>query len=180
MKAITDIQIPDVPWYRLTTAYGRGTDIPLFIKEKQYASLAGLIEHQGTLWQVTPWTILVLMEKLRTVEPVQVSIEEIDLYLAVASALANQDIRDVGLISSMDELLDDKYLWPEKEDGDEEEWEEEEPRGYEPDPFYGYYYFSGVLLKQDEAEFTRIMNGNEDLAPRIRELLALLKHITAE
>lgn len=87
---------------------------------------------------MTPWTILVLMEKLRTVEPVQVSIEEIDLYLAVASALADQDIQDVGSIKSMKELLDDKYLWSEQEDGDKEEWEEEEPRGYEPDPFYGY------------------------------------------
>lgn len=180
MKANTDIQIPDVPWHRLTTAYGRGTDIPRFIKEKKYASLAGLIEHQGTLWQVTPWTILALMEKLRTEEPLQVSIEEIDLYLAVASALADQDIQEVGSINSMKELLDDKYLWPEQEDGDEEEWEEEEPRGYEPDPFYGYYYFSGLLLKQGVAEFTRIMSVNEDLAPRIRELLALLKHITAE
>ncbi|MCM2998254.1 hypothetical protein M3647_12250 [Paenibacillus cellulositrophicus] len=71
-------------------------------------------------------------------EPVQVSIEEIDLYLAVASALADQDIQDVGSIKSMKELLDDKYLWSEQEDGDKEEWEEEEPRGYEPDPFYGY------------------------------------------
>ncbi|OZB98790.1 hypothetical protein [Paenibacillus sp. XY044] len=175
MKALADMNIDNVPWHRLTTAYGRGTDIPRLIDENRYAPLAELIEHQGTLWQVTPWTVLVLIEELRKKEPEQVSTDEIELYLAVASANSDQDIQKVGTIQSMNELLDDQYLWPDQDNGDEEQWEEEEPRGYEPDAFYGYFYFSGLLLKQGIPDFNRIMSGNVELAPGIRKLLSLLE-----
>ncbi|WP_338652275.1 hypothetical protein [Lysinibacillus sp. Y5S-8] len=57
-------QISSIPWLQLTTPYGRGTAIPQLIEQEQYTELAELVEHQGTLWQVTPWVLLVLLKKL--------------------------------------------------------------------------------------------------------------------
>jgi len=57
-------RIPNIPWQQLTTPYGRGTAIPQLIEQEQYQKLAELIEHQGTLWQVTPWVLLILLKKL--------------------------------------------------------------------------------------------------------------------
>ena len=60
-----DQQIPNIPWRQLTTPYGRGTAIPQLIEQEQYTQLADLIEHQGTLWQVTPWVLLILLKSLK-------------------------------------------------------------------------------------------------------------------
>lgn len=43
-----------IPWQRLTTAYGRGTELPALMAARAYEKIAPLIEHQSTLWQVTP------------------------------------------------------------------------------------------------------------------------------
>ena len=56
---ITHLKVADVPWHRLTTAYGRGTDFPehfavleqmrdlVSVKESLY-ELTTNMEHQGT------------------------------------------------------------------------------------------------------------------------------------
>ena len=62
---ITHLKIADVPWHRLTTAYGRGTEFPAYltvleqmhdlssVKESLY-KLTINMEHQSTLWHATP------------------------------------------------------------------------------------------------------------------------------
>ncbi|OPA75373.1 hypothetical protein BVG16_21250 [Paenibacillus selenitireducens] len=172
----------NIPWQRLTTAYGRGTDIPQLIETGQYKALADLIEHQSTLWQVTPWVLLELLRELanRKTEPEKVSLDEIELYIAVASCFTEQDMESGQPITSMSELLDEKYLWPVDDQEDEEMWEEEEPPGYESEAFFSYYYVSYSLLKQAEPVFTAIMNGNDQLAPTLRELLLLLEEDRSE
>lgn len=67
-------QIPDIPWQQLTTPYGRGAAIPQLIEEENYRQLAELIEHQGTLWQVTPWVLLILLKKLGSQDKEDVSL----------------------------------------------------------------------------------------------------------
>lgn len=164
-----------IPWQRMTTAYGRGTDIPQLIEEGQYHELANLIEHQGTLWQVTPWVLLVLLQKLadRARQPEQITENEMTPYAAVASALAFQDMEAGQAVDKMENLLEEKYLWPESEEEDEEQWEEGEPPGYDPIPFFSYYYYSFDFLKQAVPTFTAIKNGNRQLAPTIDEILQL-------
>ncbi|WP_353733875.1 hypothetical protein [Oscillibacter sp.] len=68
---ITHLKVTDVPWHRLTTAYGRGTDFPAhlavleqmrdlaFVKESLY-ELTTNMEHQGTLWHATPFGMVFL------------------------------------------------------------------------------------------------------------------------
>ena len=63
---ITHLKVTDVPWHRLTTAYGRGTDFPVHlavleqmgdlasVKESLY-ELTTNMEHQSTLWHATPF-----------------------------------------------------------------------------------------------------------------------------
>ena len=62
---ITHLKVADVPWHRLTTAYGRGTEFPAHlavleqmrdlasVKESLY-ELTTNMEHQSTLWHATP------------------------------------------------------------------------------------------------------------------------------
>lgn len=164
-----------VPWQRLTTAYGRGTDIPRLIETEQYKELANLIEHQSTLWQTTPWTLLMLLRELSKQKPEKVSSNEIELYLTVASAITMKHMDSQNTVETMNELLDEKYLWPENEEEDELLWEEEEPPGYDQEAFFSYYYFSYLLLKDAVPVFSAIMNGNDQYAPAIRELLLLLQ-----
>nr|WP_188066531.1 hypothetical protein [Brevibacillus brevis] len=165
----------NIPWQRLTTAYGRGTDIPQLIQTGQYEELANLIEHQSTLWQTTPWVLLILLQKLSKQKPEQVSLQEIQLYLAVASAINVDEMDLQHAVETMNELLDEKYLWPEDEEDDELWWEEEEPRGYEQEAFFSYFSYSYLLLKDAIPVFTAIMEENDKLAPAIQELLLMLQ-----
>ena len=62
---ITHLKVTDVPWHRLTTAYGRGTEFPAHlavleqmgdlasVKESLY-ELTTNMEHQSTLWHANP------------------------------------------------------------------------------------------------------------------------------
>lgn len=167
--------IPSIPWQQLTTPYGRGTAIPHLIEQEQYQQLAELIEHQGTLWQVTPWVLLILLKKLASKNVEDVSFQEIELYLAVAHAITEDYQDSTNSVPTMQVLLDSKYLWAENEEDDELEWEEETPRGYEQQAFLGYYYFSFLLLQEAIPIFTAIMAHTKSTTEDLAELLALLK-----
>ena len=68
---ITHLKAADIPWHRLTTAYGRGTDFPehfavleqmrdlASVKESLY-ELTTNMEHQSTLWHATPFGMVFL------------------------------------------------------------------------------------------------------------------------
>ncbi|WP_339268965.1 hypothetical protein MKY48_32860 [Paenibacillus sp. FSL W8-0187] len=119
--------------------------------------------------------MLILLRKLAKRTPAQVSSEEVELYLAVASAITVEYMESQHTMETMDKLLDLRYLWPENEEEDESRWEEETPPGYESEVFISYYYFSYVLLREAMPLFTAMMNGNDKLAPAIAELLLLLE-----
>ena len=68
-RYIETVQISDIPWYRLTTSYGRATDFPgaldtLWAMESIDAvdeageEIALNIEHQSTLWHATPFALI--------------------------------------------------------------------------------------------------------------------------
>ncbi|WP_338754340.1 hypothetical protein [Bacillus sp. FJAT-52991] len=164
-----------IPWHRLTTAYGRGTKIPELIKMDKYGKVAQLIEHQGTLWQVTPWAIQQLLHTLpnRSVESVKK--EEIQLYIVVASAFTWDELTSRP-VQHMDELLQEKWLWSEVEEEDEEGWEEKEPCGYEECAFISYYVYSEYQMRAAIPLFQNIANMRKDLAPSLTELLELLEN----
>ena len=68
---ITHLKVTDVPWHRLTTAYGRGTDFPAHLAvleqmedmetvKKSLYELTTNMEHQSTLWHTTPFGMVFL------------------------------------------------------------------------------------------------------------------------
>ncbi|WP_445479066.1 hypothetical protein ACULLL_01140 [Lysinibacillus irui] len=172
-----DQQIPDIPWQQLTTPYGRGAAIPQLIEEEHYRQLAELIEHQGTLWQVTPWVMLILLKKLGSQDKEDVSLQEIELYLAVAQAITVDYLKPTQTVQPMQKLLDRNYLWTENEEDDDQEWERETPTGYEQTAFLSYYYFSYLLLQEAIPSLTAITVHNNEAADRLAELLRLLEHL---
>lgn len=168
--------INTIPWQRLTTAYGRGTEIPQLIANQEYHKITDLIEHQGTLWQVTPWVLLILLQELKEKPIEQVTEDEILLYLAVAAVIPITELDASKTVAQLDHLLDDKYLWSVDEEEDEFEWEEEEARGYDSQAFLSYYYFSYKLLQEAIPLFKQILEKHEHYATckDVERLLALL------
>ena len=66
---ITGLNVRDVPWHRLTTAYGRGTDFPVYFEtlskmddlkaaKNALYELTTNMEHQSTLWHATPFGMI--------------------------------------------------------------------------------------------------------------------------
>jgi hypothetical protein len=116
-----------------------------------------------------------LLRELAKQKPEQVSSDELELYLSVASAITVEYMDSPQTVETMDTLLDEKYLWPEDDEEDDLRWEEEEPPGYEAEIFISYYYFSYVLLQEAAPIFRAIMNGNDQHTDIISELLALIE-----
>lgn len=73
---IDQLTLERVPWHRLTTPYGRGDELPKLLKdlaslknresvESSVRKISHLIEHQGTLWHVTPFATVFLARIFR-------------------------------------------------------------------------------------------------------------------
>ena len=71
-KYIENVKVSDIPWHRLTTSYGRGTDFPnqfdvlwkmdsIEAVDAAGEALAMNIEHQSTLWHATPFAMIFLL-----------------------------------------------------------------------------------------------------------------------
>lgn len=161
-----------IPWQQITTAYGMGTEVPELIKTGQYKKLSDLIEHQGTLWQTTPWVLLILLQRLEQ-HPEQISNEEIQLYWAVASVIPVEGLDAGTAVTSMNDLLAEVYLWP--VDDNDQDWEQEEPRGYDPVAFHSYYYYSYMLLKDALTLFKRAMDRTDLDTTALQQLIQVLE-----
>ena len=66
------MQIDEIPWHRITTTYARATDFPKYfdvlwqMSDMKEVDKAGReieinIEHQSTLWHVTPFAMIFLV-----------------------------------------------------------------------------------------------------------------------
>jgi hypothetical protein len=162
--SIDQLTIQDIPWTRITTPYGRATEVPQMLAKNNYARLTNLVEHQSTLWQVTPWVLLFLLKELPVQAPDEVSADEIDLYAAVIEALsAHEQLEDTEqTLDKMPLLLEKAYLWDTDDQDDELEWENEQPRGYDSETFFNYYAYSYLLLKQALPTFITISRHTTD------------------
>ena len=69
---IQTVKIDEIPWHRLTTAYGRATDFPEYLRilseikdikamEEAGKQLVINISHQSTLWHSTPFALIFLV-----------------------------------------------------------------------------------------------------------------------
>ena len=165
-KYIETVQVSDIPWHRLTTSYGRGTDFPnqfdvlWKMNSIETIDVAGEdialnIEHQSTLWHATPFAMIFLLRIFKKAQ-------EASAHNAVAQYLAEQlvelftviaeCIRDGLMLEHADplpnfeDMLNEEYLWSEEYDEDEDVLRYEEEDVFPDDLFFSFYYYSLQVL----------------------------------
>ena len=165
-KYIENVKVSDIPWHRLTTSYGRGTDFPnqfdvlwkmdsIEAVDAAGEDIALNIEHQSTLWHATPFAMIFLLcifkkaqEESAHNEVAQYLAEQlVELFTVIAEC-----IRDGLLLEHADplpcfeDMLNEEYLWSEEYDEDEDVLRYEEEDVFPDDLFFSFYYYSLQVL----------------------------------
>ena len=171
---ITHLKVVDVPWHRLTTAYGRGMGFPAHLTvleqmrdlssvKKSLYELTTNMEHQSTLWHATPFCMVFLsriLEKALTESgqnPAAYFLagELLDFFACILQCFHDGDeMEHAGPLPLFSDLLKEEYLWSEEYDEEEDEMRYEEEEVFPDDLFYSFYYYSwqAVLACRDALE----------------------------
>ena len=189
---ITQLEISDVPWHRLTTAYGRATDFPAHfetlsrmddmeaVKNALYA-LTTNMEHQSTLWHATPFGMIFLSRILaaaleqREENPVAHFLGEelLDSFACILQCFRDGDeMEHAEPLPLFSDLLKEEYLWSEEYNEEEDEMRYEEDEVFPDDLFYSFYYYSwqAVLAYEETLKKQKCSN----FPAKIAEILNLL------
>lgn len=178
---IEHLKVTDVPWHRLTTAYGRGTAFPAYLTvleqmrdleqvKKALYELTINMEHQSTLWHATPFGMVFLSRILEKAleESCQnpmaqfLTGELLDFFSYILQCFHDGDkMEHADPLPLFSDLLKEEYLWSEEYDEEDDEMRYEEDEVFPPDLFYSFYYYSwqallpcrGVLEKNVFPEF---------------------------
>lgn len=128
---ITGLDVRDVSWHRLTTAYGRGTDFPVYFEtlfkmddlkavKKALYELTTNMEHQSTLWHGTPFGMIfmsrVLIEALNKSEqnPIAnfLADELLDFFNCILQCYHDGDeMEHADPLPFFSDMLKEEYLW---------------------------------------------------------------------
>mgnify|MGYP006970230563 FL=1 len=171
---ITGLDVRDVPWHRLTTAYGRGTNFPEhfavlermdnpFAAEQALSALAENMEHQSTFWHATPFGMVFLNRILKKAlaesgqNPAAhfLAGELLDFFSCILQCFHDGDeMEHAEALPLFSDLLKEEYLWSEEYDEEEDEMRYEEDEVFPDDLFYSFYYYSwqAVLAYRDILE----------------------------
>lgn len=190
---IETVKVSDIPWHRLTTSYGRGTDFPnqfdvlWKMNSIETIDVAGEdialnIEHQSTLWHATPFAMIFLLRIFKKTQEESAQ-NEVAHYLAeqlveLFTVIA-ECIRDGLLLEHADplpcfeDMLNEEYLWSEEYDEDEDVLRFEEDDVFPDDLFFSFYYYSlqALLLAiplldtfdEGEAKLLGIISANRSV-----------------
>ena len=183
---IDQLTLEGVPWHRLTTPYGRGDELPKLLKnlsslknresvESSVRKISHLIEHQGTLWHVTPFATVFLARIFRSAladaSTNPVAHQAVD-HIGELFAVLLESVRDAQKLEHADplpkfvDLLTEDSLWPDDEEDDELRWEEEEVFSYSM--FYSFWFYTKEVL-------TNALNGLEEVPQEFTESISSLK-----
>ena len=183
---IDQLTLEGVPWHRLTTPYGRGDELPKLLKdlsslknresvESSVRKISHLIEHQGTLWHVTPFATVFLARIFRSAladastNPVAHQVVD---HIGELFAVLLESVRDAQKLEHADplpkfvDLLTEDSLWPDDEEDDELRWEEEEV--FSDSMFYSFWFYTKEVL-------TNALNGLEEVPQEFTESIRSLK-----
>lgn len=183
---IDQLTLEGVPWHRLTTPYGRGDELPKLLKdlsslknresvESSVRKISHLIEHQGTLWHVTPFATVFLVRIFRSAladastNPVAHQVVD---HIGELFAVLLESVRDAQKLEHADplpkfvDLLTEDSLWPDDEEDDELRWEEEEV--FSDSMFYSFWFYTKEVL-------TNALNGLEEVPQEFTESISSLK-----
>lgn len=163
---IQTVKIDEIPWHRLTTAYGRATDFPEYLRilsemkdikamEEAGEKLTINISHQSTLWHSTPFALIFLVRifKDALIKRQSNSIadylvrELLELFVEVAEAVNYGNMLEhAEPLPHFLDLLKEEYLWSEVYDEDADELRYEDDNVFPDDLFYSFYYYSKEVL----------------------------------
>lgn len=184
---IDNLKITEVPWSRLGTPYGSGENFPEYFEilenieikaEKQIKwgieQISSEIEHQGTLWPVTPFAMIFLM---RIFKEAVSKMRNNKLFCYLANELLNifaiiaesyditKEMGDSKPLYHFSDMLKEEYLWPENCDEDEMDYD------FPDDLFYSFYYYSYQILLKERDFFEGLRNFNLESIDDILEVL---------
>ena len=135
-RFIQTVQIDEIPWHRITTTYARATDFPKYfnvlwqMSDMKEVDKAGReieinIEHQSTLWHVTPFAMIFLVRIFKkAVEKMENSsiatyLEEqlLELFIEIAEAICGVEaLEHEEALPNFSDMLNEEYLWSEEYD----------------------------------------------------------------
>ena len=134
---IQTVKIDEIPWHRLTTAYGRATDFPEYLRilseikdikamEEAGELLAINISHQSTLWHSTPFALIFLVRIFKDA-----------LIKRQSNSIADYLVKELlELFVEVAEAVN--------EEADELRYEDDNV--FPDDLFYSFYYYSKEVL----------------------------------
>lgn len=178
------VGVNDIPWNRIVHWYGRATGFPELLAELTNADLIKQeyainkilvnIEHQDGIIMATPFTLIFLFRSLSLA-----SVNKQGILKAILKVLKAAKFQDGFYgsenaspeITNIQDLVTEKYLWPEfeSEEQDELNWEEYS---------YAEEYCSWIKYTLDIAKsFIGVWSINynaeeEEIAKRILQLMA--------
>lgn len=189
---IINLTVTDVPWRRLTTAYGRGKDFPTHfktlwemsdlnaVKTALYA-LTTNMEHQSTLWHATPFGMIflsrILMEALEKEKSNYVAHFLADQLLDFMTFILQcfhdgDEMEHADPLPFFSDMLKEEYLWSEEYDEEEDEMRYEEDEVFPDDLFYSFYYYSWQAVLAYRSALEKEVSAK--FAPKITAILAVL------
>ena len=163
---IQTVKSDEIPWQRLTTAYGRASGFPKYfdvlskMKDLEAINNAGEeiainIEHQSTLWHSTPFALIFLgrifkqaldRRKQNNIADYLVN-ELLELFIEIAEAIKGTEVLEhADQLPYFSDLLKEEYLWSEEYDEDADELRYESDEVFPDDLFYSFYYYSYQVL----------------------------------
>ena len=165
-KYIENVKVSDIPWHRLTTSYGRGTDFPnqfdvlwkmdsIEDVDAVGEDIALNIEHQSTLWHATPFAMIFLLRIFKKAqeesahnEVAQYLAEQlVELFTVIAECIRDGLLLEhADPLPSFEDMLNEEYLWSEEYDEDEDVLRYEEEDVFPDDLFFSFYYYSLQVL----------------------------------
>ena len=160
-----NLKLEEVPWHRLSTAYGRAADFPEYYNTIwNMADLASVktalteilsdIEHQETLWHSTPFAMIFLARIFEHAIP-EISknacadfiIENLlDFFEVIVNCFDEYDeMEHDEQLPEFSDLLQEDYLGSEIYDEDEED-DFDRFEGSDYDVIYSFWYYSYQVL----------------------------------
>ena len=188
---ITHLKVTDVPWHRLTTAYGRGTEFPAHlavleqmrdlasVKESLY-ELTTNMEHQSTLWHATPFGMVfmcrifekALADSGQNPAAHFLAGELLDFFSCILQCFHDGDeMEHAEPLPLFSDLLKEEYLWSEEYDEEEDEMRYEEDEVFPDDLFYSFYYYSWQAVKAYQNVLEQVPAEFAQPAAAVLELL---------
>lgn len=169
---INSLNIDDIPWNRMVTAYGTAEKYPEYLsildkmenldEVKNAWNKISDFEHQSTMFAPAPFALVFLVricEKAKKTDTpeakwiIEKFNEDFDYYLEILDD--TESMEHAEPLPSFSDMLDEEYLLPEEylaeslTEDDLEDYLEEYDESFMSDEnyFYSLYYYSGIVLK---------------------------------